>query len=130
MTVGSDKRDRHGRGMRRPIASKLFRHGLSRASLFEEAVSDTVSYLIAKFPDELGTLNWRIEEVPMEERPESTNRWHAKPSTMTIVLYRIPIERSANTSPSDRRIQIERAVIFAAASLIDKDPWELLDQSW
>lgn len=130
MNVGPENRDRHGRGMRRPIPSKLFRHGLSRSNLFEEAVSDTVSYLVSKFPEELGALNWRIEEVPLEERPESTNRWHAKASTMTIILYRIPIERGANTSPADRRIQIERAVIFAAASLIDKDPWELLDQTW
>lgn len=116
--------------MRRPLASKLFRHGLTRANLFEEAVSDTVSYLVSKFPEELGALNWRIEEVPLEERPESTNRWHARHSTMTIILYRIPIERGASTSSGDRRIQIERAVIFAAASLIDKDPWELLDQTW
>jgi hypothetical protein len=116
------KRDRHGRGMRRPVPSKLFRHGLSRQTLFQDAVADTADYLRSRFPEELGALNWKIEEVPLQERPESLNRWHTRPQTMTI------IERSASSKTSDPRIQIEQAVVSAAASLLGKDPWDLLDQ--
>jgi hypothetical protein len=122
------KRDRHGRGMRRPIPSKLFRHGLSRQTFFQDAVADTADYLRSRFPEELGALNWKIEEVPLQERPESLNRWHTRPQTMTIILYRIPIERSASSRTSDPRIQIEQAVVSAAASLLGKEPWDLLDQ--
>ena len=69
-------------------------------------------------------MNWKIEEVPLQERPESLNRWHTKPQTMTIILYRIPIERSASSRTSDPRIQIEQAVVSAAASLLGKEAQE------
>jgi hypothetical protein len=45
---------------------------------------------------------------------------------MTITLYRIPIERFGRQRLPDPRMHIEHAVISAAASLIDKDPWELM----
>jgi hypothetical protein len=44
---------------------------------------------------------------------------------MTITLYRLPIQRLRRRE-SDARMQIEKAVITAAAALIDKDPWDLL----
>jgi hypothetical protein len=45
---------------------------------------------------------------------------------MLITLYRIPIQRLGKARSMDPRLQIEQAVISAAASLIDKDPWELI----
>ena len=57
---------------------------------------------------------------------EDVSRWNAKKSTMTITLYRIPIERFGKKRIPDPRIHIEQAVISAAASLIDRDPWELI----
>jgi hypothetical protein len=47
---------------------------------------------------------------------------------MTIVLYRIPIERSGKQRLTDPRILIEQAVVSAAANLIDRDPWDLLSR--
>jgi hypothetical protein len=126
MATGLNHRDRHGRGLRRPIPSKLFSHGIQRGSFFQQVVSDTCSYLQESFPDELGSLNWRIEEVPLLKEGEEVRRFSAKKSTMTITLYRIPIERFGKKRIPDPRIHIEQAVISAAASLIDKDPWELI----
>lgn len=125
--MGVVHRDRHGRGMRRPIPSKLFRHG-SRASFFESVVVETCEWLSATFP-ELEKLNWRIEEVPPLEPGEPLRRFSTRISTMTIVLYRIPIERLGRHRIPDPRIQIEQAVVSAAAELIGKDPWELIHPS-
>jgi len=128
MSSVSRSRDRHGRGMRRPIPSKLFKHGLTRSSFFEEVVGDTCDYLRNSFTEDLRALNYRIEDVPSRELPESANRWSTRKSTMTIVLYRIPIERSGKQRLTDPRILIEQAVVSAAANLIDRDPWDLLSR--
>lgn len=121
----ANHRDRHGRGLRRPIPSKLFSHGMQRGSFFHQVVQDTAEYLKSTF-EELEDLKWRIEDVPFLKDGEPVRRWSAKKSTMTITLYRIPIERFGKKRIPDPRIHIEQAVISAAASLIDKDPWELI----
>lgn len=129
MASGLHHRDRHGRGLRRPIPSKLFSHGLHRGGFFERVVSDTCEYLKETFSEELGNLKWRIEDVPFLNEGEPVRRWTAKKSSMTITLYRIPIERFGKKRIPDPRIHIEQAVISAAAALIDKDPWELIHPS-
>ena len=126
MAHGQNNRDRHGRGLRRPIPSKLFSHGFHRGGFFKQVVSDTCEYLRETFSEDLGDLKWRVEEVPYLQDGEEVRRWSAKKSTMTITLYRIPIERFGKKRIPDPRIHIEQAVISAAASLIDKDPWELI----
>ncbi|MGA1033341.1 MAG: hypothetical protein ACO3TI_03185 [Aquiluna sp.] len=124
MSRGSVKRDRHGRGMRRPLPSKLFKHG-TRTSFFDAVVSETCEYLRETF-SELAELNYRIEDVPLIEPGESLKRFSTRRSTMTITLYRLPIERLGKRRIPDPRIHIEQAVLAAAAALIDKDPWELV----
>ncbi len=119
-------RDRHGRGMRRPLPSKLFKPG-TRTELFHLVVEQTCEYLRSEFP-ELAELKWRIEEVPEIDRGEPLTRHSSRKSSMTIVLYRIPIERLSFRG-SDLRAQIEQSVITAAAELIDRDPWELIHPS-
>lgn len=77
------------------------------------------------FP-ELASMSWVIEEVPEITQNEPVRRFSANPSKMEIVLYRIPIQRMGKFRISDPRMQIEQAVISAAAALIGKDPWELI----
>jgi hypothetical protein len=124
--MGAISRDRHGRGMRRPLPSKLFKPG-TRTELFHLVVEQTCEYLRSEFP-ELTELKWRIEEVPEIDRGEPLTRFTTRKASMTIVLYRIPIERLSYKG-SDLRSQIEQAVITAAAELIDRDPWELIHPS-
>ena len=76
----------------------------------------------------MAELKWRIEEVPELDRGESLTRYTTRKGNMTIVLYRIPIER-LSFKGADLRAQIEQSVISAAADLIDKDPWELIRPS-
>jgi hypothetical protein len=119
-------RDRHGRGIRRPLPSRLFRFGTERGGFFQQVVEDACEFLRERWPTELGNLNWRIMDVPvLDSRAERVRRWQADKNTMTITLYRIPIQRM-RPRRSDQRMYIERAVFTAAAALIDRDPWELL----
>ncbi len=120
------QRDRHGRGLRRPLPSKLFHFGVARLGFFESVVEETCEYLQESYREEFKSLKWRIEEVPAIVDSEPVRRWSADKATMTITLYRIPIERFGRQRLPDPRMHIEHAVISAAASLIDKDPWELM----
>ena len=122
--MSSVQRDRHGRGMRRPLPSKLFRHG-TRSSFFATVVADTAAWLSTTF-EELSELSWKIEDVPPLGPGERLKRFSSDKGTMTITLYRIPIERLGKKRIPDPRIQIEQAVVSAAAELIDRDPWELI----
>lgn len=90
-------------------------------------MEQTCEYLRSEFP-ELADLKWRIEEVPELDRGEALIRYTTRKASMTIVLYRIPIER-LSFKGADLRAQIEQSVISAAADLIDKDPWELIHPS-
>jgi hypothetical protein len=119
-------RDRHGRGLRRPLPTKLFSHGIARSGFFEQVVIDTCEYLTQSFPEELSELSWRIEDVPLIREGEGVRRYQSNKGSMSIVLYRIPIERFGKHKMPDPRMEIEHAVVSAAAELIDKDPWELI----
>ena len=89
-------------------------------------VQETCEFLQDSYPQELSDLKWRIEDVPAIVDGEPVKRWNAAKSSMTITLYRIPIERFGRQRLPDPRMHIEHAVISAAAALIDKDPWELM----
>ncbi|MFM1957760.1 MAG: hypothetical protein RI929_123 [Actinomycetota bacterium] len=119
-------RDRHGRGLRRPLPSKLFHFGVARLGFFESVVQETCEYLQESYPKEFEALKWRIEDVPAIVDGEPVKRFSVNKTSMTITLYRIPIERFGRQRLPDPRMHIEHAVISAAASLIDKDPWELM----
>lgn len=120
------KRDRHGRGLRRPIPSKLFSFGIARSNFFQGVVEDTCAYLCDTFPDKFTKLEWRIEEFPPSAQDPEFKRWISDKATMSITLYRIPIERLGKERLPDPRMQIEHAVISAAAELVDVDPWDLI----
>jgi len=97
-----------------------------RRSFFETVVSETCDYLRESFPREFANLSWEVEEVPEDVLKAPVSRYGADKKTMRITLYRIPIQRLGKFRLNDPRIQIEQAVISAAAELIDKDPWDLI----
>jgi len=121
--VGKVSRDRNGRGMRRPLPSKLFKPG-TRTELFNLVVEQTCEYLRTSFP-ELSDLQWTVEGVPHLANGEVLTRYSVNKARMTITLFRIPIERLTYRG-ADFRAQIEQTVVSAAAELIGKDPWELI----
>lgn len=131
-TRGSN-RDRHGRGIRQPLLSNLFRAG-RRTNGFEQIVSGTCEYLKNAWPDELADLKWQVIDTPsMNSESQGVRRWAVKPETMTIVIYRIPIERLGHHRRTDalhERMHIEEFVFAAVGQLVGKDPWDLVPERY
>lgn len=123
----SQRRDRHGRGLRRPVHSKVFRRGMGGESFFEQVVEETCEYLKEAFPEELGNLICKIEDLPaLAGNLDEVQRYEINQEKHLITLYRIPIQRMNKVKYSDPQMQIERVVFSAAAELIGKDPWDLI----
>lgn len=91
-------------------------------------MNDTCEFLIETWPDELATLQWRVREMPnFDEGDMEIRRFGYSKANMSIVLYRVPIQRLHRGG--DRRMEIERAVLTAVGALIDRDPWDLLPRA-
>ncbi len=132
MDIGrNSQRDRHGRGIRGLLVRAPFR-GRKRPSGFVEVVASSVEYLKGSFPAELGKLQWRVmDQAPIEfiDGAERVRRWTSDPATMTITVYRLPIERLGHVRRMDalhERMHVEEYVFSAAADLIGRDPMDLL----
>jgi hypothetical protein len=123
-------RDRHGRGIRRPLLSDLYAYGQSRATSFEQIVSGTCDYLKAAWPNDLNELNWQIFDAPsLKGEAKAVRRWAVRRESMTVVIYRVPIERLGHHRRADRlheRMHIEEYVFAAVGELLGKDPYELI----
>jgi hypothetical protein len=123
-------RDRHGRGIRRPLLSKLFKHGQTRSHSFEQYVSTAMDYLKGLWSEELKGVRWKVIDAPnLSEYSSEVPRWRVDAEKKLIVIYRIPTERFGSHSRSaaiDERIKVEEQVFEAVAELIEIDPWDLV----
>lgn len=123
-------RDRHERGLRRPLLASLFRVGDSRLASFGQIVSGTCDYLKAAWPEDLAKLRWRIIDAPaLNKNTDEVARWSVNKEAFEITIYRLPIERmghSRRPDAMDERMHIEQYVFTAVGELIGKDPWQLI----
>lgn len=106
-----DRRDRHQRGMRGPLApatslagQALRRHRpTNRAEFFVQCLSDSLARITAAAPEALAGV-----EVGLEDVPDMSGQWssrvplaaaqEATPTTVArIVVFRRPIEHRATT---------------------------------
>jgi hypothetical protein len=75
-------------------------------------------------------LKYQILDAPiLGANSTYVKRWAARPETMTIIIYRLPIlrlDQNPNSSPTEERVRIEHHVFEAAGELIGKEPWELI----
>jgi len=120
--------NRHGRPIRGRISPNL--PGRNPQS-FEDIVASTCRFLQDEWPDELGKLRWRVTDMPADLTSNSVARWSADESKLLVTIYRVPVERMTHirrTDPADERFHIEQFVFTAAASMIGKDPWDLLPE--
>jgi hypothetical protein len=124
-------RDRHGRGSRQLLLSPLFRTG-SRNTSFAQIVNGACEFLQSIYPDELNNLKWQVRDAPkLGPDAVSVTRWSVRHEDMTIIIYRLPIERLGHVRRSDalhERMHIEECVFSAVAKLLGKEPWELMDR--
>jgi hypothetical protein len=127
-------RDRHGRGIRRPVLSNLYRHGETRQADFNQVVRSTCEFLQDTWPAELAELNWHVLEAPsINDDSQTVRRWATKKSEMAIFIFRVPIERlghAKRAEPLHERMHIEEYVFAAVAHLLDKEPWELVPERY
>ncbi|MFM5904814.1 MAG: hypothetical protein ACKORF_01755 [Micrococcales bacterium] len=115
-------RDRHARGIRRPLWSNRFQPGMVRLGSFQQTIDDAADYLRGEWPELFGQLRVVVNDLP-PIRSSGLNRWSASPSNSTIYLYRIPIQRLGQLrDPIEEMFRIESIVIEAAAALVDRDP--------
>ena len=121
-------RDRRGRGFRQPFLSRFYPPGEKRLGDFEQAIVAAVDYLRRAWPNELGSLDYKIVDAPSADASkERVRRWSVIRNPQTIVIYRLPVERfDSLRNQLDNRIRIEQVVFEAAGNLVGKDPWDLL----
>jgi hypothetical protein len=125
-------RDRHERGIRRPILSKLFKFGQTRSHGFEQYVETAVEYLKGIWEEDLEGLSWKVLDAPsISEYTTEIPRWRVDKDTNTVVIYRIPTERFGAHSRQgaiEERLKVEEQVFEAIAELLDIDPWDLVPE--
>ena len=122
-------RDRHGRGIRRPVWSPLFEPGVARIGNFNDTVQDTAAYLRNRFPAEFENLIAISRDfAPLHSESKKVRRFSYDRAANTIYLYRIPIKYLGRAADQvEELMRVESYVIEAAASMIGRDPREFLD---
>ncbi|MFF2194626.1 metallopeptidase family protein [Streptomyces sp. NPDC001594] len=125
------RRDRHGRGMRGPLAPPQVPLSASRAELFGDLVRDSVERLERRWPqlDEVEFViadvpgppggpdgGWNDEAVPLGGLVEARDGRPAR-----IVVFRRPVEIRAKTR-DERALLVHEIVVEQVAELLGLSP--------
>ncbi|MGW7259661.1 metallopeptidase family protein [Streptomyces sp. NPDC054834] len=128
---GPRRRDRHGRGMRGPIAPPQVPLAASRADVFADLVQDSVERLERRWP-QLAEIDFMVLEVPrLDGRPEDGWSDEAVPlggiipardgRRARVVVYRRPVE--IRTKGRDERAAlVHEVVVEQVAELLGLTP--------
>lgn len=129
--MSTRRRDRHGRGLRGPLALRNPLTGSAvnpvrppgRASFFDEAVQTSIERVQEHCPEALVGITFGVEEVPYLQTPWSGERVPlaaAVAGTPTefgrVVLYRRPLEHRA-ASRTGLQILVHRTLVEQLAAL-------------
>lgn len=129
------RRDRHGRGIRGPLAAPTspaqLERGRNRQDFFSQCVRNAIAAVLAHDPHALDeivvgveevpylTSRWSGDRVPLSAGLEATRKQRAR-----VVLYERPIEHRAN-SPASLQELIHRTFIEQLATLSGRSVDEL-----
>ncbi|MEU7708655.1 MULTISPECIES: metallopeptidase family protein [Streptomyces] len=127
---GPRRRDRHGRGMRGPVAPPQVPLALSRAEAFADLVQDSVERLERHWP-QLADIDFLVLEVPRLDG--ATDGWSDEPVPLggtvpagegkraRVVVYRRPVE--IRTKGRDERAAlVHEVVVEQVADLLGLTP--------
>ncbi|MGW5127986.1 metallopeptidase family protein [Streptomyces sp. NPDC004069] len=127
---GPRRRDRHGRGMRGPIAPPQVPLAASRAEAFADLVQDSVDRLERRWP-QLADIDFFVVEVPRLDGPGQTWNDEAVPLGGTVasregrrarvVVYRRPVEIRTK-SRDERAALVHEIVVEQVAELLGLTP--------
>lgn len=126
------RRDRHGRGLRGPMAWPPVPAMVTRAEEFDELVLETAARIEHRVGKSLGDAEFAVEDVPpsdpapWESSDVPLGRLFAAQGKMParIVVYRRPVETRA-TDARELAALINDVVVEQVASLLGVDPREL-----
>lgn len=137
--LSRDRRDRHGRGLRGPLAlpnplstspARPARPA-TKADFFAEAVGEAVEQVTRHCPEALRGVTFGVEDVPYFDTPWSGDRVPLaaalEPTAdrpAQVVVYRRPIEHRA-VSRRGLRILVHRTVVEQLAALTGRSVDEL-----
>ncbi|WP_425583707.1 metallopeptidase family protein [Streptomyces macrosporus] len=130
------RRDRHGRGMRGPIAPPQVPLAMSRADAFDDLVRDSADRLERKWP-QLAGVEFVVQEVPPAQ-PDADGwggLWGDGPDSVPlgrhapardgrpdrVIVYRRPIELRSKTR-DDRALLVHEVVVEQVAELLGLAP--------
>ncbi|MEV1049547.1 metallopeptidase family protein [Streptomyces sp. NPDC049887] len=117
------RRDRHGRGMRGPVAPPQVPLSVSRAESFRDLVQDSVERLERRWP-QLAEVDFLVLDVPGsldESVPLGRSVPAGKGGPARIVVYRRPVEiRTKNRD--ERALLVHEVVVEQVADLLGLAP--------
>ncbi|WP_330177820.1 metallopeptidase family protein [Streptomyces sp. NBC_01498] len=117
------RRDRHGRGMRGPVAPPQVPLAASRSDSFRDLVRDSVERLERRWP-QLAEIDFQVLDVPGDDGdsvPLGRSVPEAKGRPASIVVYRRPVEiRTKNRE--ERALLVHEVVVEQVAELLGLAP--------
>jgi len=121
-------RDRHGRGLRGPLAPPQVPISLTRSELFDDYVRDSMERLLRRWP-QLEDVEFAVLEVPLpgkgEAEPDAVPLGRVIPGRpgrkSRIVVYRRPVEVRAKAR-EDRAALVHDVLIEQVAELLGLSP--------
>ncbi|WP_181767215.1 metallopeptidase family protein [Streptomyces albidus (ex Kaewkla and Franco 2022)] len=124
------RRDRHGRGMRGPVAPPQVPLAVSRSESFDDLVRDSVSRLERRWPQLTG-VEFAVQEVPRTDNGELDENAEVVPLGRVaeskgdrpdrIVVYRRPVEIRTR-SRDERALLVHEVVVEQVAELLGLAP--------
>ncbi|MEW2626377.1 metallopeptidase family protein [Streptomyces sp. NPDC048106] len=129
---GPRRRDRHGRGMRGPIAPPQVPLAASRAEVFADLVQDSVERLERRWP-QLAEVEFLVLEVPRLEGHEPAALWGDEAVPLggimparegrraRVVVYRRPVEIRSK-GRDERAALVHEVVVEQVAELLGLTP--------
>ncbi|WP_225446772.1 metallopeptidase family protein [Streptacidiphilus sp. PB12-B1b] len=129
------RRDRHGRGLRGPLAPPQVPIALSRSEIFDDYVRESVERLERRWP-QLGEVEFAVQDVPgplpgePEQEPEDARADDVplarllpapKGGAPRIVVYRRPVESRAK-GRDERAALVHEIVVEQVAEFLGVEP--------
>ncbi|WP_326697839.1 metallopeptidase family protein [Streptomyces sp. NBC_01754] len=116
-------RDRHGRGMRGPVAPPQVPLSASRADTFRDLVQDSVERLERRWP-QLADVDFVVLDVPVtteETVPLGSALSATKGRPAQVVVYRRPVEIRTK-GKEERALLVHEVVVEQVAELLGLAP--------
>ncbi|ARF62091.1 MULTISPECIES: metallopeptidase family protein [Streptomyces] len=117
------RRDRHGRGMRGPLAPPQVPLSASRGEIFRDLVQDSVERLERRWP-QLAEVDFVVLDVPAvaeDTVPLGGSVSAGKGRPAQIVVYRRPVELRTK-SRDERALLVHEVVVEQVAELLGLSP--------